>query len=326
MKHHLIHGALVGATVLYSGLRFRGSLLEHAPEEITPVFWVACVVVIFHTIRAGIRLTGTLHREAMPAQMETEGSIHLPSGQKNKIPSVSQPNPVPYYFAKIWVTVSLVVSVLICAFVLSLPANPKAPDEATYIPPTNPFVVRMSSLITNGAIALWALDDRVSNRGYFCKPPIWAEMYLTNNQSRSTIVTDIHTEAQDVHGNWNSLGVIDTALVRPAYQGLNMRHLSAIVPIDGKYFDQMVAGKNLGPGETASGWLLISQAPTEDIRGPFIFKIYDTNGGPYTIGPISVSTDNTGLPEGGFLTLPGFIDMSNLKQEECPLMWWKSNH
>jgi hypothetical protein len=196
-------------------------------------------------------------------------------------------------------------------------AQPAIPN----ISPTEPdFAIRMTSLVTNGALMLWARDNNDSRVNYFCRVPILAEIYLTNNQTHWTIITRLHVEAMDGDGQWRSLGVIDTLAASPIYKGLNMYHVQPIKPVDGKYLDRQIVGKNIGPGETASGWLFLTQDLTHNIKGPFKFSLSDIHGSSYIIGPISVEDggDNAGLPPGGFETEEGFADLSALRQEDCP--------
>ncbi len=183
-----------------------------------------------------------------------------------------------------------------------------------------PFSVRVTSLVTNEAAAIWARDNNALHSNYICRVPMLAEVYLTNNRSTSTAVTSLGVEAVDVKGDWRRLGVIETFAVSPVYKGTDFHKMQEIYPMDGKYFDQQIVGKNIGPGETVNGWLFLEQDLSQDIRWPLRFSLRDIHGEDYETGPVDVN--GYGLLEGGFVA--GQVeDLSDLKREKCPVWNWQ---
>jgi len=179
-----------------------------------------------------------------------------------------------------------------------------------------PWSLRVSSLVTNRLLPLWTLDSRNGRQGYFCRVPIVSKVYLTNNQTHWSMITRIRVEAEDTTGHWIPLRVINTELARPLYGGKwgNARRTE---PMDGKYFDQEVVSKNIGPGETKTGWLFLDDNSVSPhfITGPLKVSVTDLDGGFYETRPQSASD----VLEGAFSTLNGVMNLSKLKREDCPI-------
>jgi hypothetical protein len=184
------------------------------------------------------------------------------------------------------------------------------------------FSMRVTTLATNGALPVWALDTRASREGYFCRVPIMAEVYLTNTQTHAAMLTDLHVEAMDVNGQWEKVSIINSDFASPIYVGSDLKNVRQIEATDGKYLDQQIVGKNIGPGETKSGWLFLTQELNRDIRGPLKFSLSDLQGIVYVVGPVN-TTSSVGLPVGAVHTMSAIKDLTPLTQETCPLLGWE---
>lgn len=178
---------------------------------------------------------------------------------------------------------------------------------------TSPFSMRITAAAIN--FPTWVLKEtRAHPNVRFCVAPIIAETFLTNETNSWSMISDFHVEAMDAQGTWQMLRVIDTSA--PVYAGPNLHHA---FPIDGRYFDQQIWDKNLGPHETANGLLLLYSSPGKDIRGPFRFFVSAINGKRYSIGPIEVESST--LPPINFKIAGESIDLGGTPPEECTFRW-----
>jgi hypothetical protein len=213
----------------------------------------------------------------------------------------------------------VICALLICTVLITITVLKKPDDEPwsslqKLWVPSPPFSVRITNFAANGALPLWTDINATSNT--FCVVPILVEAYLTNNRKHWTMITDLKIEAMDASGEWKKLKIVDTTW--SIYAGANLHQA---MTIDAKYFDQQIVGKNLAPGETPNGLLLLYSEPGEHIRGPFKFYISDLNGsGSYSIGPIS--PEDIYLPTVNFkMGHSGFVDLSGFKEGKCSFEW-----
>jgi hypothetical protein len=181
------------------------------------------------------------------------------------------------------------------------------------------FLAKASTLVPNGALSLWSLDANTLRSDYFCQVPASVKLYVTNNRQQWTMITNLKIEARDLGNEWRRMGILDVASDPKIYSGQDWKHLLRWRPSDGKYFTLQMIGKNLQPGETISGVLLMSQDLSYDIRGPLRVTILDLQGDRSTI-EIDVAKEQT-LPGTGFTLDKGEFDMSGMKVEPCPVLW-----
>jgi hypothetical protein len=178
------------------------------------------------------------------------------------------------------------------------------------------FAAHVTSLITNGAMTLWWLDDNALELDQFCRITTLMELYITNNQQRWTTITNLKIEAKDLGGEWRRLGIVYLGLDPKIYVGNEWTNVRKVDPTDGKYFMLQALGKNIQPGETVGGWMMMDQDLNYDIRGPLRITISDLQGDTSTIDV----SDEHGLPEGGFRT-GASINLSGKKLRKCHLVW-----
>jgi hypothetical protein len=180
------------------------------------------------------------------------------------------------------------------------------------------FVIRVNSFVLNGALPVWARVD-AGDKPYLCAVPEFAEMYITNETQRTTVITKLHVTIKDISGDWKVVDPIDTRSLTP-YQGSNVHHLMQWQPSDNNYLDRNIRGKNIGPGQTVNGWLFMQYAGFERLKGPMRIWLSDIHGRTY---PLRVEQINDSeLPVGGLHMVGTFEDLSSRKLIACPSLGW----
>lgn len=181
------------------------------------------------------------------------------------------------------------------------------------------FSAYAANMVTNAAVPLWSLDTNTLRSNYFCEVTSLVKLYVTNNRQRSVIIGNLKVEGRDLGGQWRRLGILTLAQDPLIYVGKDWRVVHRWRPDDSRYFTLQMLGKNIQPGETIGGVLLMSQDLNFDIQGPLRVTISNLQGETSVIEIDSAKEKS--LPNLGFIVDKGDFDMSGMKIEPCPLLW-----
>lgn len=178
------------------------------------------------------------------------------------------------------------------------------------------FSVRVSSVVVNNVLPLWSLDNVDKRDNYYCSIASVIEMFITNNQHHSTMITKLQVESEDISGVLRQLSVINTELTKPLYVGSNLKNVIKWEVGDGKYLDQQIKGRNISPGDTVSGSLFLSQDGKYELKGtPLRVGITDLDGKTYVV---DVPSPSSNIPTFTISTGHEYLDLTGKTKESCP--------
>jgi len=123
---------------------------------------------------------------------------------------------------------------------------------------SEPFVVKSSWVMNQeGGAQMWAVRS-----GVVIHVPTALVVYFTNLKSTPIMIFSSFVEQETAEGKWENVS-LPFGSETSVFLGSDLKDV-----VEWKYptFDLVSENKNIGSGETISGWLLLTKRPTRKIR------------------------------------------------------------